>query len=70
MILKPIFCSVIIVSLSDACCNDFITYSKVDYITHKEVCQEKERNTLEYNTIDSKEYIESNNQKYQDILLP
>lgn len=58
----------IIVSLSDAYCNNLITYSKVYYITHKEVCQEKEQNTLEYNTINSKEYIESNNQKYQDIL--
>ena len=42
--------------------------SKHDYTTPHNFCQQPNKNTLEYNYIKSKELIETQNQKYQDII--
>jgi len=66
---KPIACCVIIVCLPDAKPVNNVTFSKADYITSKEVCQQpSEKNTLEYNYITTENLIQENNNKYQDIL--
>jgi len=60
---------VIIVSLPTAEIHHIITFSKLDYTSHFAECQQdKEKNTLEYNYIKAKDLIETNNQKYQDLI--
>jgi len=59
---------VVIVGLPAADVN-LTSISKLDYtIPYAECQQENYPNTLEYNYIKSQDLIESNNQKYQDIL--
>ena len=45
------------------------TINKPDYTIQDSVCQpEKHKNTLEFNYITTKELLENNHQKYQDLL--
>ncbi len=58
----------VIVGLPNA--NDIKTsISKLDYtIPYAECQQPKQQNTLDYNYIKTKDFIETNNQKYQDLI--
>jgi hypothetical protein len=55
----------VLVGLPDA--NDYYL-SKPDYTSLSVVCQEQNPNTLEFNFIRTKDHIESNIKKYEDIL--
>lgn len=68
MIIKPVFWFVVIVGLPDANYN-FVPTSKLDYTVPYDTCQQrKNKNTMEFNYITNEEVIESNIQKYQELL--
>jgi hypothetical protein len=59
----------VIVSLSDASFYSKPSISKRYYTIPYNDCQiQNQKNTIEYNYIKAKDFIETNNQKYQDII--
>lgn len=60
---------VVLVSLPNVNIIDSTTINKPDYTLPYAECQEeKYKNTMEFNYITTKELIESNIKKYQDVL--
>ena len=69
MIIHDFIWPLVIVGLPTASDVKLTSISKLDYTTPYKHCQTtKFKNSLDYNYIKSQELIESNNQKYQDIL--
>jgi hypothetical protein len=70
MILYKVIWPMVIVGLSDAKdINSSKIISKLDYtIPYNEYQEEKYKNTMEQNYWTTKELIESNHKKYQDII--
>jgi hypothetical protein len=69
MIIHEFIWPMVIVSLSNASFDYQYSFSKPDYTIPYNDCQmEKQKNTIEYNYIKTQDLIETNNQKYQDII--
>lgn len=69
MILYKVILPMVIVGLSDAKDINSPKISKLDYtIPYNECQEEKYKNTMEHNYWTTKELIESNHKKYQDII--
>ncbi len=69
MIMHEFIWPMVIVSLSNASFYSKPSISKLDYTTPYNDCQtQNQKNTMEYNYIKAKDLIETNNQKYQDLL--
>jgi hypothetical protein len=69
MIINQIIWPMVIVGLSNANLYYQSSLSKLDYTTPCIDCQtQKQKNTIEYNYIKAKDVIETNNQKYQDLI--
>jgi len=68
MIIKQILYPLVIVGLPNVNPTESIV-NKLDYTMQSNVCQtEKNKNTLEYNYITTKELLEQNHKKYQDLI--